>query len=230
MAEPSRTLCVVPARGGSKRVPRKNVRLLGGVPMLARTLRAVVASGVADRIVVSTDDDEIAAIALAEGADVPFRRPAELADDHTATAPVVAHAVGELALAGDVYDAVLVVYPTAVFTEPGDLQTAKRMLAASEASLVMTVCRYGTPIERAWRMGDDGRGRMVQPEHALTRTQDLPPSFHDAGQFYIGTTEFWTGSGLVAPAHPVLIELAPWRAVDIDTEDDLALAERLLRD
>lgn len=224
-----KTLCVVPARGGSKRVPRKNVRPINGVPMIARTLDAIIRSGVADRIVVSTDDDEIAAVSSNAGADVPFIRPAHLADDHTPTAPVVAHAIDALTEAGDEhYDLVLVVYPTAIFIRGEDLQAAKAELRSSDAPLVMSVGRCPAPIERAWRRGDDGRGRMLVPEHALTRTQDLPDAFYDAGQFYFGTADFWIQGGSIAGCQPVLLPLDRLRTLDVDTEEDLALAESLM--
>lgn len=227
MPDPS-TICVIPARGGSKRVPRKNVLPVAGVPMIARTIGTVIESGVAGLVVVSTDDDEIASIAVDAGAQVPFRRPAALSDDRTPTAPVVAHALDELASLDVTPDRVIVMYATAVMTSADDLRRAVAVAETSSAPLVMSVCRYPMPIERAWRLGPDGRGDMLHPEHASTRTQDLAESFHDAGQFYVGTREFWTSGGDIAGARPALVELPRWRAVDIDTEQDLDLVERLL--
>lgn len=225
----SRTVCIVPARGGSKRVPRKNVRSLAGVPVIARTLATIIGSEVSDRVVVSTDDDEIAEIAVAAGADVPFRRPAQLADDHTPTAPVIVHALATLTQLGDrAYDHALVVYPTAVLLSSADLRTARDAVVGTGCSLAFSVCRFSAPIERAWRLAPDGTGEMRQPEFALTRTQDLEPSYFDAGQYYFGTVEFWEAGGSVASVRPRLVELPAWRIVDIDTEEDLERASLLL--
>lgn len=223
------TVCVIPARGGSKRVPRKNVMPIAGVPMIARTIRTVAESGIVDRIVVSTDDDEIAAVSSDAGAEVPFRRPPELSDDHTPTVPVVAHALRALTATGDSPGRVLVIYATAVMTTADDLRAAVRLADDSQAPLVMSVCRYPMPIERAWHLGADGRGDIIHPEHALTRTQDLPATYHDAGQFYLGTHGFWTSGGDIAGARPALLELPRHRAIDIDTPDDLAFVEHLVR-
>ena len=229
-AKPNRTLCVVPARGGSKRVPRKNVRPVAGVPMLQRTLEIVVASGVADRVIVSTDDDEIATVARSAGAEVPFMRPAHLADDHTPTAPVISHAIATVeALGGDPFDYVVVVYPTAILLDPHDLRSARDSIVGTDHQVAFSVCRYPAPIERAWKRTSSGVGAMRQPEHALTRTQDLEPAYYDAGQFYFGTRGFWEAGGALSEASPLLIELPPWRAIDIDTEDDLELAARWLQ-
>lgn len=197
--------------------------------MIRRTIGLVAASGVVDRIVVSTDDAEIASIARDAGADVPFIRPAELSDDHTPTAPVVAHALGELPdgqASND--DVVLVVYPTAVLLDPDDLVAASTAFAAAGSRVAMTACAHAAPIERAWRRRADGSGEMLHPEHALTRTQDLEETYYDAGQFYLGTREFWSSDGDIASSEPLLWVLPRWRAIDIDTLEDLRLVERLV--
>jgi pseudaminic acid cytidylyltransferase len=205
-------------------------RLVGEVngSLIARTLHTILASGVADRVVVSTDDEEIASIARIAGADVPFVRPAELSDDRTPTAPVIAHSLHALAEMGDDnYDFVLVVYPAAVLLDANHLLSAKAMLVASPSAVVMTVGRHPAPIERAWRRTPAGHGEMVNQDQALTRTQDLAESFYDAGQLYFGCVDFWTGGGDIAASNPLLLILDRFHAVDIDTEDDLAFAERL---
>lgn len=221
-------LCVVPARGGSTRIPRKNVRPFAGTPLIVRTIRTVVASGVADRVVVSTDDPDIADLARSAGADIPFLRSPELAGDHTPTIPVVADAIARLAeTEGCSYDTTWVVYPTAALLEPGDLVAAQRTFVESGADVAFSVVETRAPIERAWRCDDAGRGSMVQPEHVETRTQDLPPAYFDAGQFYVAASGFWTAGARLTDADPLLIPLPPWRAIDIDTEDDWRLAEAL---
>ena len=197
--------------------------------MIAHTIQTIVESGVADRVVVSTDDDEIASVARTAGAEVPFMRPADLADDHTPTAPVIAHAIEALADAGDTgFDFVLVVYPTAIAIRSEDLEAAKAELLSSNEALVMSVGRYPAPIERAWCRDESGHGQMLRPEWAMTRTQDLPDAFYDAGQFYLATADFWRAGGDIAGTRPLLHPLPRIRTVDIDCEDDLHLAQLLL--
>jgi N-acylneuraminate cytidylyltransferase len=196
--------------------------------MIARTIQTVIQSEVATRIVVSTDDREIAEVAIAAGAEVPFTRPAELADDHTPTAPVIAHAITCLRERDQEYDLTLVVYPTAVLVRVQDLRGAIDAFRRSSADLVMSVGRYPAAIERAWRRHSDGRGSMIQPKHELTRTQDLEEAFFDAGQFYLGTVAFWLDGGRIASCNPLLYPLPRLVACDIDTEEDFRTVERLL--
>lgn len=223
------TLCVIPARGGSRRIPRKNIRPFDGVPILARTIEVVAASGVADRVVVSTDDPEIAEVARRAGAEVPFLRSGELAGDHVATIPVVADAIDRLAEDPGRFDPVWVVYPTAVLLRPTDLRQARDAFLASGAVAAISVVESPAPIERAWRGGADGRGRMNAPAHVETRTQDLPAAYFDAGQFYVGTSEFWLSGATLADVEPLLVPLPRERAIDIDTLDDWRFAEAVFR-
>ncbi len=217
-------VAVIPARGGSTRVPRKNVRLLSGRPLVAWAVLTALAAQAVDRVVVSTDDDEIAEAALAAGAEVPFRRAPELSDDHTPLVPVIADAVARLGLDRD--DAVCCVYPTAVGLLPEDLDAGAALLDASEASYVVGVVRYGHPVQRALAMDDAGLLGMVDPDLALVRTQDLPPRWHDAGQLVWGRAGAWADQVPVLTAARGL-ELPAWRTIDIDTEDDWARAELL---
>jgi pseudaminic acid cytidylyltransferase len=205
------------------------VRPIAGVPTIARTIQTVIHSEVADRVVVSTDDEEIANVARAAGAEVPFVRPADLADDHAATAPVVAHAISSIVGGGEQFEFVLVVYPTAVLVAAEQLQAAKAALLDSGAELVMSVGRFPAPIERAWQLDDHRRGSMVRPEHALTRTQDLDEAFFDAGQFYFGTAAFWIDDGDIAGCKPVLVALPTLATYDIDTEEDFLAVENFLK-
>jgi N-acylneuraminate cytidylyltransferase len=219
------SLCVIPARGGSQRIPRKNIRPFAGVPILARTIGIVIEAGVADRVIVSTDDDEIAEVARSAGADVPFLRSADLAGDDVPTIPVVADALTRLADEHGASDTVWVVYPTAVLLEPSDLALARDAFLTSGATVAMSVVESPGPIERAWRRSGDGRGRMVSPDHVETRTQDLEPAFFDAGQFYVARADFWIGGATLADVEPLLVALPRERAIDIDTVDDWRFAE-----
>ncbi len=228
--EPERTGIVVglvPARGGSKRIPRKNIRPFHGRPMIARTIETMTAAAMFDRIVVSTDDDEIAAIAEGAGAEAPFRRPAELADDHAGTGAVVRHAIVELERDGAPVDALCLVYPTAVFTTSADLSGAGARLLTGSLDYVFSATRYAAPIERALRRRDDGTCEMVWPEHLLTRSQDLEDAYHDVGQFYWGTGDAWRAATPVMQGVSEIFEIPPWRVQDIDTPDDWQRAELL---
>lgn len=229
-AEPSSNAGVVgliPARGGSKRIPRKNIRPFHGRPMIVHTIDTMTASQVFDRIVVSTDDDDVARVAEQAGAEAPFRRPAELADDHAGTGAVVRHAIDELEQRGGEVRALCLVYPTAVFTTADDLVEAGRRLAAGTLDYVFSATRYAAPIERALRRRDDGTCAMVSPEHLLTRSQDLQEAFHDVGQFYWGTGDAWRAAVPVMQGRSEIFEIPPWRVQDIDTPDDWHRAELL---
>ena len=221
-----RFLAVVPARGGSKRIPRKNIRPFRGVPLLTRTLEAVLHSDVFDEVVVSTDDTEIAAVALDAGAEVPFSRPSELSDDWTATAPVVAHAIEAVEAELGQFDAVCCVYPGAVLMDYAASSTLVDE-ALRRDSVVAAVVRYAHPIQRALSRGRDS---LLEPlagcDALMQRTQDLEPRWHDAGQFYWASPARWRmPDPLLSSVVP--FELPQWRVQDIDTEDDWIRAELL---
>jgi N-acylneuraminate cytidylyltransferase len=218
-------LCVIPARGGSKRVPRKNVRPFLGRPMIAWAIGAAQAAGVFDRILVSTDDDEIAAVARAEGAETPFRRPAELSDDHTGTREVIAHAAAEAERLWGPAEAVCCLYATAALTDPADLRAGLDRLRAGGARTVFPVAPFPSPIQRALRQDADGRLSMIDPAAYAMRSQDLEPAFHDAGQFYWAAPGTWAEPLPVFAPGAVGLPVDPWRALDIDTPQDWRMAE-----
>lgn len=219
-------LAIIPARGGSKRIPRKNVRPFGGRPMIAWPIAAAAASGLFDHILVSTDDAEIARIARAAGAETPFERPAELADDHAGTTDVVVHALEWAIAAGWPVEAACCLYATAAFVAARDLVEARRRLSP-DCDFVFPAVRYGHPPQRGFLRAADGSPEMLEPRHQSTRTQDLPPVFHDAGQFYWGTREAWLERRPFFGPRTRFIELPPWRAIDIDRSEDWTMAERL---
>ncbi len=219
-------LAVIPARGGSKRIPRKNVKPFAGRPMIAYAIGAAREAGVFDHILVSTDDEEIAAVARSHGADVPFMRPLALADDHAGTGPVVVHAIAQAQAAGWAVEQVCCIYPGVPLLRAADLRAALAMLAEGPADFVFPVLRFESPVQRALRFDHAGCVAPLYPEHLTMRTQDLVPAFHDAGQFYWGTVAAWQ-SGRSAHAGGRGLVLAADRAVDIDTPDDWARAEAL---
>lgn len=222
-------LAVIPARGGSKRIPRKNIRPFGGRPMIAWPIGAARESGCFDRIIVSTDDEEIAAVARAHGAEVPFRRPAELSDDHTGTIPVIAHAVAWQNAEGDPASEVCCIYATAPFVGVADLRRGLSVLRESGADYAFSVTSYAFPIQRAIRLTPGGRVAMFQPEHFATRSQDLEEAWHDAGQFYWGSARAWLQhKPLFGPASAP-VPLPRHRVQDIDTPEDWERAEWMFR-
>lgn len=221
-------LCVIPARGGSKRIPRKNIRVFCGKPMIAWSIEAAQSSGCFDQIIVSTDNAEIADVARQYGAEVPFVRPVELADDFAGTMPVVVHAIHWYQVHGQGLKAVCCLYATAPFAQPADITHGLAMLTAvSVDRFVFAATAYASPIQRALRVDpDSGVAHMWQPEQFTKRSQDLEPAYHDAGQFYWGRPQAWLNSeNLFESSKPLLLPC--WRVQDIDTVDDWARAEHL---
>ena len=222
-------LAIIPARGGSKRIPRKNIKRFAGKPMIAFAIEAATRCSAIDRVIVSTDDPEIAQIATTLGADLPFTRPAELADDHTPTVPVIAHAVQACRdLGWDVTHACCI-YPGVPFIRETDLSEAyERLEAAGGEGYVFPVAAFPSAIQRALKLGEDGQVAPFHPEYVGTRTQDLEAGYYDAGQFYWASAETWL-AGLAVHANGRAIVLPEWRVVDIDTPEDWERAETLYR-
>ena len=225
----STTVAIIPARGGSKRIPRKNIKEFGGRPMIAWSIAAAKAAGVFDAIVVSTDDPEVAAVAVAHGAEVPFVRQAELATDFAGTIPVIGHALNWWEAHRGPVKLACCIYATAPFIQPEYLvQGHDLLLAHPEAEFVFSVTSYAFPIFRALSLAPNGRVGMFWPEHELKRSQELPEALHDAGQFYWGTKRAFTERQgfFSAISYPVKL---PRRLVqDIDTPEDWAVAEAMI--
>jgi len=217
-------VAIIPARGGSKRIPRKNLKPFDGVPMIARSIRTALDSGLFDQVVVSTDDEEIAELAQAHGAQVPFLRPAELADDFTGTAAVIVHALQQLPH----FDYACCVYATAPLLQARFLRQGFELLEQHpDKSFAFSVTDFGFPVQRALTLDGQGALTALYPEFRNTRSQDLPAAFQDAGQFYWGRSEAWLrGEILYSPASlPVIL---PRHLVqDIDTAEDWKRAEYL---
>ncbi|MDN5873136.1 MAG: pseudaminic acid cytidylyltransferase [Sinobacteraceae bacterium] len=221
------SVAVIPARGGSKRIPRKNIKPFQGRPMIGWSIAAALQSGCFERVVVSTDDDEIAQVAKSAGAEVPFRRPASLADDHTGTQAVMAHAIEALGLGAD--DEVCCLYATAPFVRAEDLQRGLKLLRDTGADYAFSVTSYAFPIQRAIKITPAGRVAMFQPEHFNTRSQDLEEAWHDAGQFYWGKAAAWLKAQPIFSEASVPVMLPRHRVQDIDTPEDWQRAEWLFR-
>nr|WP_059391707.1 pseudaminic acid cytidylyltransferase [Pseudomonas toyotomiensis] len=222
-------LAVIPARGGSKRIPRKNIKPFCGKPMIAWSIEAALQSGCFDAVIVSTDDAEIAEIAKAHGAQVPFMRPPELSDDHTGTIPVIRHAVEWFIANGEAPEQVCCIYATAPFVTAESIRDGLRILQQTSADYAFTVTSYAFPIQRAVRLTESGRVEMFQPEQFNTRSQDLDEAYHDAGQFYWGVAEAWLESQPLFGFGSAPILLPRHRVQDIDTQEDWDRAEWLFK-
>jgi pseudaminic acid cytidylyltransferase len=222
-------IAVIPARGGSKRIPRKNIRMFCGKPVIAYSIAAAQQTGLFDRVVVSTDDEEIAAVAREFGATTPFIRPREIADDFTGTNAVVKHAVAWFnSQSNDVAHACCL-YATAPLVQARFIAEGYEALCHSDASFAFSVTSYAFPIQRAVRITLDGRVDAIYPEHRMTRSQDLEHAYHDAGQFYWGTARaFLEDMPLFAP-HSIGVILPRHLVQDIDTIEDWDQAELMYR-
>lgn len=219
-------LAVIPARGGSKRIPRKNIREFCGRPMIAWAIEAARESGCFERIIVSTDDAEIAQISCQWGAEVPFVRPAALSDDYTGTIPVVAHALNwHMQHAAEKPEGVCCVYATAPFVRPEDLRQGLDALLRHGVDYAFSVTSFPFPIQRAVRIKANGRVEMFHPEHCNTRSQDLEEAYHDAGQFYWGRAEAWIDGRPIFNSEAIPVHLPRHRVQDIDTVEDWKRAE-----
>lgn len=219
-------VCVIPARGGSRRIPRKNIRDFCGKPMIAWSIEAAQRSGCFGRIVVSTDDEEIAEISKTWGAEVPFIRPPDLSDDFACTSSVVAHAVKELVRHKKELNAVCCLYATAPLVDPAKIKEGLELLwGVEDLRFVFTATQYHSPIQRVLkRCKSTGLAQMCWPENYITRSQDLELTFHDAGQFYWGRPQAWLKNvNLFEDSMPLL--LPRWTVQDIDTEEDWFHAE-----
>lgn len=221
-------IAVIPARGGSKRIPRKNIKPFAGKPMIAYAIEAAQASGVFDHIVVSTEDTEIAEFAVSIGAELPFMRPRDLADDVTPTVPVIAHAIKACAAVGWRAQRVCCIYPGVPLIQQQDLRRALALLELGGTAYVFPVTPFPSPIQRALARDEQGCARPFHPEYVSTRTQDLQPAYYDAGQFYWGNASAWL-DGVNIHANGKTIILPEWRVVDIDTPADWERAEALYR-
>jgi len=221
-------VAIIPARGGSKRIPRKNVKLFCGKPMIAWSIEAAKSSNLFQKIIVSTEDEEIADVARSFGADVPFIRPLELADDYTTTRPVVNHAIREIEIRFGLPEYVCVIYATAPFVQVTDLLTCYANMVDQNACFGFSATSFPFPIQRAFKLSGSGI-EMFQEEYRNARSQDLEEAYHDAGQFYWGQPKAFLENLPMFSEHSVPIILPRYRVHDIDTQEDWERAEVMFR-
>lgn len=218
------SIAIVTARGGSKRIPRKNVKDFCGKPIIAYSIEAALESNLFDEVMVSTDDIEIAEIAKSFGANVPFLRSAEASNDYATTADVLKEVLNGYAASGKVFDITCCLYPTAPFVSSSELVEAWRMIEDGAPS-VIPVTSFDFPPQRGFDLLSDGTIRYTYPEYAATRSQDLPPVVHDCGRFYMMKTDAYLASNSVLMDGCKALFVDPTLVQDIDTPQDWELAE-----
>ena len=218
-------IAVIPARGGSKRIPRKNIRLFDGKPIITYSIQAAQNTGLFREIVVSTDDEEIANVARSAGASVPFLRPANLADDYTGTDAVTAHAVDWFVKAGRKPSHACCIYATSPFLTSATITRGYEALIASGKDFAFAVTSFPYPVQRALRVMPDGSVEMMDPRYRQTRSQDLEEAYHDAGQFYWGRAEAYLAGIQSFSSKAVAVVLPRHLVQDIDTLEDWRRAE-----
>ena len=219
-----RTIAIITARGGSKRIPRKNIKEFCGKPILAYSIEAALNSGLFDRVMVSTEDAEIAEIAERYGAEVPFRRSEKTSGDFAATADVLLEVLEEYRRRGERFDTLCCIYPTAPFVTAERLREAVRLLEENGADSVMPVVRFSFPPQRCVVV-KEGCLQFKWPEYARTRSQDLEPFYHDAGQFYCLKEKSFLEQKALVMSKTVPLILSEMEIQDIDTEEDWELAQ-----
>lgn len=221
----NRALCVIPARGGSKRIPRKNVKDFLGKPLIAYSIEAALNSGVFERVIVSTDNAEIADVAIKFGAQVPFMRDAALSDDYATSSDAVADAARRLGG----YARVCCLYATAPLITGEILREAYGKFEEAGYEFLFSATEFSFPIQRAIRLSKDGAASMFYPQFALTRSQDLERAYHDAGAFYFGRREAWLEKKPIFAPHSRAFLLPRNLVCDIDTPEDFEFAQKLYR-
>lgn len=220
-------IAIIPARGGSKRIPRKNIKPFYGKPIIAYPIMAALESGLFDQVIVSTDDDEIAEVAQAYGASVPFKRPKALSDDHTATAPVLLHAIEWYEALGCKVDEMTCIYPATPFLTVELLHSAYAHWKFSGASYCFSVSEFPSAPQRALIQNEHGRLQSLQPQFISTRTQDLPTAYFDIGMFYMTDAHIFKQAVPLYSEASVPFVLPRHLAHDIDTPEDWEYAEKI---
>ncbi len=220
-----KVVAIIPARGGSKRIPRKNIRLFNGLPIIAWSIQAAIKSGCFDRVIVSTDDKEIASIANSHGAETPFIRPKNISDDYAATSDVVAHAIRFERDQGSDIEYVCCIYPTAPFINIDNLKKGLDIIKARDYDYVFSATSYAFPVGRAFSFNSAEGVQMIFPENEKVRSQDLEDAFHDAGQFYWSQSQTWVDLKPIFSPKSFPLILPRYEVVDIDSEEDWNEAE-----
>jgi pseudaminic acid cytidylyltransferase len=220
-------VAIIPARGGSKRIPNKNIKDFAGKPIICYSIEAAHKSGIFDRIIVSTDSEIIAEVAIKAGAEVPFFRPADLSDDHTPTAPVLLHSINWLNANGQHVDFFCCIYPTAPFIRFQNIKEGLSLLIKNKASSVFSITTFDFCIFRGIKFNQEGHLEFIWPENELKRSQELPEAYHDAGQFYWIKSDSFLKTGKLFDPNAIPFIIPRYLVQDIDTPEDWIRAELL---
>ena len=221
----SNNIAIIPARGGSKRIPKKNIKDFLGKPIIAYSIEMALNIKLFSKVIVSTDDQEIKDVAIKYGAEVPFIRPKEIADDFTGTHEVIGHAVKWLENNGEKMDYVCCIYPTAPLIEKDDLIKGYKIIQTGKWNFIIAATNFSYPIFRSFENLPDGGLKMIFPEHYSSRSQDLPEVYHDAGLFYWAKPEIWKKKPEGFSEKNSIVKIPSYRIQDIDTHDDWKKAE-----
>jgi pseudaminic acid cytidylyltransferase len=222
-------IAVIPARGGSKRIYKKNIKLFCGKSIIIYSIEKAISSGLFEKVIVSTDDKEIAKISVEHGAEVPFLRSKELSDDYSNTHEVVGNAIQYLTQKGLEIDYVCCIYATAPLIMKKDIKKGLELIKKNKWDVVFAATEFSYPIFRSFKLNKDNGLEMFFPEYYFSRSQDLPIAFHDAGQFYWGRSNYWTSPQKEYNNNNSVVLLPNWRVHDIDTIDDWKRAEDLYK-
>jgi len=218
-------IAIIPARGGSKRIPQKNIKPFCGKPMIAWSIEAAKSAGIFDHIFISTDDSEIAEVALEYGAEVPFVRPQELSDDFSGTTAVIAHATEWVVNQGIDVSAVCCIYATAPLIQAEDIKKGSEILETERWDYVFSASALDSQVFRSFVVNEQLEVEMIFPQYFTTRTQDLPVAMQDAAQFYWGKPSAWMSNKRIFDKHSTCVNIPSWRVRDIDNQDDWIKAE-----
>ena len=222
------TIAIIPARGGSKRIPNKNIRLFCGQPIISYSITAALETGVFDEVIVSTDDEQIASVSREYGASVFGLRPLEISDDKTGVLAVLAYELSRLAKEGKTPNNTCLIYATAPLVRIQDIVASYEIFKNSQKDFVFAAAEFTAPIFRAFTIRNDGTAKMLQPENYHVNSQDLPTAYHDAGQFCWGRSQAIMEPGSVVFSECAIPFVLPAnRVADIDTIDDWNRAEWL---
>ena len=222
-------IAIIPARGGSKRIPRKNIKNFNGKPIIAYSIDTAKKAGCFDKIIVSTDDQEIADIAIEYGAEVPFFRPDAISDDFATTLDVMQHAINWCSQQQWDAEFICCIYATAPFLLPEYINQGLTLVTTGDVEYAFSATMFPFAIQRAITLNKDGFVNMLYPEHLNTRSQDLEKTYHDAGQFYWGKASAFLSGKAIFAAHSKAVLLPRKRVQDIDTPEDWELAESLFK-
>lgn len=222
-------IAIIPARGGSKRIPKKNIKLFNGKPIISYAIQTAISSNIFDKVIVSTDSKEIADIAIKYGAEIPFFRSKSLADDFSGIHEVIADSLKQMKSLGYSYEYACCIYATAPFINKNDLKEGYKKIKSNKKKAVIGATSYSYPVQRSFFLNDKQEIEMLFPDKFFSRSQDLDLIMHDAGQFSWASSKVWLDKSIPFGKNHDFVLLPSWRVQDIDTPDDWQRAELIAK-